>query len=103
MNEPTHAKLYAAIKSIEATLEERRRSGDARRVHLQSDISDIKSSQADMRIDIKDLAKRTRILEETAASGRTMLNTSLKWGGAMAALIAALAYIWERFIKHIPN
>lgn len=103
MSDPTHAQLLAAIKGIEATLEERRRSGDVRRAHLTGDIADIKSSQADMRLDIKDLSTRTRHLEETAASGRSALNTSLKWGGAMAALVAGIAYIWEKFIRHMPH
>lgn len=102
-DEPTHADILGAVRGIEATLTERRRAGDQRQRHLESDLTEIKASQHETRAELKEQGGRLRKLEETAASGKSALATSLKIGGALAVLAAGAAWVWEKFLKYIPH
>lgn len=102
MTEPTHAEILGAIKTIQATLVERRTTSDVRRQHLDTAIGDIKDQMREHGKDLKAQGERIRKVERVAAYGEGAGWMALKIGGLVAMAIGAAAWVWDR-IKSVPH
>ena len=96
MTEPTHAEILGAVKSIEATLNERRRTADMRRKHMDESLGDIKTQLHDHGVDLKEHGERLRKVEKVAAFGEGVGYLALKIGGVIVIIVGALAWLWDR-------